>query len=86
MASWTAMEFTNPPGPSALNGDPLVAAAGSPDTQAGSSNVDAILEKLTLPRQNNLVEIRMVLNPTSDGTQSPAMQAWNQQVSCVPAE
>ncbi len=86
MASWTAMEFTNPPGPSALNGDPLVAAAGSPDTQSGSSNVDAILEKLMLPRQNNFVEIRMVLNPTSDGTQSPAMQAWNQQVSCVPAE
>ncbi len=81
-----ALQFSSPPGPSALAGQPVKAQVGPPDTTQGSAIVDATL--VGHGRLRGLAFLRVVasLVPSSDGHSAPLLKAWDLQVSCAPSE
>ncbi|MEZ4370684.1 MAG: VWA domain-containing protein [Polyangiaceae bacterium] len=85
-ATFYPVKFTNPPGPSGLAGTQAVARSTPTNTQSGSANLTEALLAAGVPQQSPFVRIRMNLYPSTDGGSAPSVQAWNQQVSCVPSE
>lgn len=81
-----ALEFSMPPGPSALAGTPATAQAGPPDTTLGAAIVDATL--VSRGRVRGLPHLRIVsrLAPSSSGLSAPVLIAWDLQVSCAQSE
>lgn len=85
-ATFYPVRFTNPPGPSGLAGSPAIARSTPTNTQSGSANITEALQTAGVPTQSPYLRIRMNLFPSTDNGNAPAVQAWNQQVSCVPSE
>lgn len=81
-----ALQFTNPPGPSALSGTAAVAKTAPIDTQNGSLVVDKTLTAKSRPRSNRFVRVRSHLVPSTDLSSAPVLNAWNLEVSCAPNE
>jgi hypothetical protein len=81
-----ALQFSSPPGPSALAGKAAVARLGPPDTTLGAAIVDATL--VGHGRIRGLPFLRVVsrLAPSSDGHFAPLLIAWDLQLSCAPSE
>jgi hypothetical protein len=81
-----ALEFSNPPGPAALAGQPAAARLGPPDTTVGAAIVDATL--VARGRVRGLPFLRIVsrLAPSSDGHSAPLLNAWDLQMSCAQSE
>ncbi len=82
------LRFTNPPGPSALNGQHAIARANYSglNTQGGSLVVDSVLASAGVPRQLPFVRVRSRLTPTTDRLNAPTLAAWNLAISCQPEE
>jgi hypothetical protein len=78
--------FTNPPGPTALQGTAAMARGGSPDTRAGSATVqDTLVANGRNPNSPHLrISARLV--PTSDLLDAPVLNSWNLQTSCQTAQ
>jgi hypothetical protein len=81
-----ALQFSSPPGPSALAGQVVKAQLGPPDTTAGSAVVDATLVSRGRVRGLPFLRIIAHLAPSSDGQEAPLLSAWDLQVSCAPSE
>ncbi len=81
-----ALQFSSPPGPSALAGKPARAQLGPPDTTLGAASVDATL--VNRGRVRGLPFLRVVshLAPSSDGHSAPLLIAWDLQMSCAQSE
>lgn len=82
----SALQFSNPPGPSALAGQSAVARTSPTDTQNGSAVVDTTLANLNLPRHSRFMQVRARLLPSSDKLSAPTLNAWNLEASCPPAQ
>lgn len=80
-----ALQFSDPPGPSALVGLPAVAGA-SPNTKNGSAVVDTTLESQGRPRWYPHLRVISRLDPSSDALAAPTLAAWNLQFTCVEDE
>jgi hypothetical protein len=81
------LTFSNPPGPTTLEGQPAVAqAALVPDTQGGSAVVDDTLIAKGLPQTLPWLRVRSRLVPSGDKKSAPVLEAWNQQFRCLPSE
>lgn len=81
-----ALQFTNPPGPSALAGSHAIAKVAPTDTQNGAAVVDTTLANKNRPRNQRFVRVRSRLLPASDLLSAPTLHAWNLEVSCQPNE
>ncbi len=81
-----ALQFSNPPGPAALAGQPAVAKAGLPNTSAGSAVVNSTLFAKNRPRNLPFVRVTSRLKPSTDKLSAPTLSAWDLQVSCLPDE
>jgi hypothetical protein len=80
------LEFTDPPGPTALVGQFIGALGGTPDTQQGGTLVDTTLVHHDRRRDSSSLRLRAHLIPSADQTQTPTLETWNLEVSCRPAE
>jgi hypothetical protein len=85
-AKLDALQFSNPPGPSSLTGKTAKAAAGSPDTQAGSAVVDTTLKANGRARRNNYLRVVAHLAPSTDKLKAPTLKSWDLQYDCIPAQ
>lgn len=74
--------FTNPPGPSARAGEPVVASTTS-GTGAGSALVDATFAANGRMRNNSFVRVSSRLIPSTDKLSAPVLSAWNLSLSCA---
>ena len=81
-----ALEFSSPPGPSALAGTPAKAQLGPPDTTVGAASVDATLVGQGRVRGLPFLRVILKLSPSSDGHNAPLLVAWDLQMSCDPSE
>jgi hypothetical protein len=81
-----ALQFSDPPGPVALAGQPVSARAGMPDTQTGGTVVDATLRANMRPRTSKAMRLRAHLVASADQAFAPVLELWNQTISCQPAE
>lgn len=81
-----ALQFSMPPGPSALAETPATARVGPPDTTLGAAIVDATL--VSRGRVRGLPYLRIVsrLAPSSSGFDAPVLLAWDLQMSCAQSE
>jgi hypothetical protein len=79
------LRFSDPPGPSALAGQPAVAQSSS-STQVGSAMVLDTLELNERPTGLGFLRVRSRLVPSTDATTAPTLHSWNLQASCTPAE
>jgi hypothetical protein len=77
--------FSDPPGPASLLGQPIVAKAGPPSTNAGAAVVDDTL--LSNGRAHNATFLRLTshLAPSTNLLAAPTLSAWNLQLQCVTA-
>jgi hypothetical protein len=80
------LQFSDPPGPVALAGQPISARSGTPDTQTGGTVVDATLRANLRIRNSKAMRLRAHLFASPDLTFAPVLQLWNQSISCQPAE
>jgi hypothetical protein len=80
------LQFSDPPGPVALAGQPVSARSGTPDTQVGGTVVDGTLRANLRARTSKVMRLRAHLFASSDRTFAPVLQLWNQSISCQPAE
>ena len=80
------LRFSNPPGPSALNGERVIVRADPVDTQAGAALVDTALSLGDQPRSLNHVRMLMHLIPSADQRTSPTLHQWNLQATCQDAQ
>jgi hypothetical protein len=80
-----SLQFTNPPGPAGLAGQPIGARAAT-NTENGS----AVIEKTLIAHSRNgsapFLKVESYLNPSSDQTKPPTLISWDLQVSCQPAQ
>lgn len=81
-----ALQFSNPPGPSALAGQPAAARLGPPDTTLGSAIVDATLVGNGRVRGLPFLRVISRLAPSSNGLSAPVLVAWDLQASCAQSE
>jgi hypothetical protein len=86
-----ALQFSNPPGPAGLVGQPAVAHAvnvppASPDTQLGAASPDATLAAKGRPRDRPFLRVIARLVPTSDKLKSPTLSSWDLQISCAASQ
>lgn len=80
-----ALQFTDPPGPTSLLGQPIGAKAGPPDTQVGATIVQNTLMSNGRGTKRFL-RMRVKLAPSSNKIRSPLLKSWNLQVSCQQSE
>jgi len=80
------LQFSDPPGPVALAGQPVSARSGTPDTQVGGTVVDETLRANLRARTSKVMRLRAHLFASPDRTFAPVLQLWNQSISCQPAE
>jgi hypothetical protein len=85
-ATKRALLFSDPPGPTSLAGTAIGVRTGPPDTHVGGTLVDATLQANSLPRDSKAMRLRAHLVPSTDRTQAPVLELWNQEISCQPAE
>jgi hypothetical protein len=78
--------FSDPPGPTGLNGQPAIAKTTPLDTTGGSTLVDSTFVSEQLERNLPFVRVRSHLMPSSSGEQAPILTSWNLQIHCVPSE
>jgi hypothetical protein len=85
-ASSDALQFSNPPGPSGLAGQSVVARIGPPNTTNGSADVETTLA--AKGRAINLPFLRVTshLAPSADKLNAPTLKSWNLAMTCVPSE
>jgi hypothetical protein len=76
------LTFSDPPGPSALEGDPVIIQSAPVDTQSGSAFVRDSLPSTKIHRR--FLRIRAHLVPSTDLSAAPVLHSWNLEVSCVP--
>jgi N-acetylneuraminic acid mutarotase len=81
--------FSNPPGPTALVGQPASAHAvnqpvGTPNTMIGAADVDNTFVVNDRPRHNAHVRITSKLVPSSNQSQTALLASWNLQMDCAP--
>jgi hypothetical protein len=81
-----ALQFSDPPGPAGLAGQPISARSGAPDTQTGGTVVDWTLQAKTRLRTSKAMRLRAHLFASPDRTAAPVLQLWNQSISCQPAQ
>jgi hypothetical protein len=81
-----ALQFSDPPGPVGLAGQPISARSGAPDTQTGGTVVDWTLQAKTRLRTSKAMRLRAHLFASPDRTAAPVLQLWNQSISCQPAQ
>jgi hypothetical protein len=79
------LQFSNPPGPAALDTQPAKAKL-SPNTQNGSALVDTTLVRLGLPRHKKVLRVKSHLAPSANKLQAPTLLSWNMQFDCIPNE
>jgi hypothetical protein len=77
------LQFSNPPGPAALDTQPAKASA-SPNTQSGAAVVDTTLQRLNVPRHQPILRVKSHLAPSSNQLQAPTLLSWNMQFDCLP--
>jgi len=80
------LQFSDPPGPRALTGQPISARSGTPDTQMGGTVVDFTLRGNQRARTSKVMRLRAHLFASPDLAFAPVLQLWNQSISCQPAE
>jgi hypothetical protein len=80
------LEFSDPPGPVDLAGQPISARSGTPDTQRGGTVVDWTLRVNLRARTSKAMRLRAHLVASPDLAWAPLLQVWNQSISCQPAE
>jgi hypothetical protein len=80
------LQFSDPPGPAALVGQPISARSGAPDTQTGGTVVDFTLRANERLRTSKAMRLRAHLFASPDLAFAPILQLWNQSISCQPAE
>jgi len=80
-----ALRFSNPPGPVALAGQPVVAAS-SGSTNAGSAVVDTTLDASGRIRNLPALRITSHLSPSTDKLSAPVLNAWDLQLDCQPLQ
>jgi hypothetical protein len=80
------LQFSDPPGPAPLAGQPISARSGTPDTQMGGTVVDATLRANLRARTSKTMRLRAHLFASPDLQYAPVLQLWNQSISCQPAE
>lgn len=80
------LQFSDPPGPVALAGQPISARSGAPDTQLGGTVVDGTLRANVRARSSKTMRLRAHLFASPDLAFAPVLQLWNQSISCQPAE
>jgi len=90
---WPSGPLTGQCSPAPCTGGvPAVAASAYPvgaaffDTQGGSTMVDTTLAAYGRNRNEAAVRIVAALLPSADTLSAPVLEAWNLEVSCVPAE
>jgi hypothetical protein len=77
--------FSDPPGPTALLGQPIVAHAGPPSTNAGSAVVDDTLLASSRAHNGTFLRVTSQLAPSTNLLAAPTLSAWNLQLQCVTA-
>ena len=80
------LQFSDPPGPVRLAGQPISARSGTPDTQTGGTVVDSSLRAKLRARTSKAMRLRAHLFASPDLASAPVLSLWNQSISCQPAE
>lgn len=80
------VQFTDPPGPTALAGSAAVAKTGPPNTTSGAAFIEKTLIANNRPINLPFLRVTSHLAPSIDKLNPPILKTWNLQATCIPAE